>query len=617
MGKLVDAYFEYAWAIAILHLFLLATLLVIRLREYVRLKGESETFSSPARGEDSQSAFFLPPGDTEAEPAERTVRPTEVRAVTGLVMRMAQKGELLDPGIIRNRLARSYGRYDTIVRTSINGFIVSGLLGTLYNLWKLGPSFWDDIIKGGVSASHPAIGVAFSSSVVGLFLALAVSLIDAWFFLRRRESLIQHVSNKLGDLAIDALPPKDSAAVAQALTKFYNTSHGFLEKLRTNQEEFSIRFLAQISTSTDQLAGTLTSISKEWESLTRNAASSIEKVGQDLTVECNTLTEVTRDSARVLDAANRLSREAESLAAVLLDVRSEAAKHKLDLNSQMERFSEAWVQKLTALTDSHSARLGEAYEKLWMSYSDQEAKSRHEGLAVLDRFALRMEGNTNEWQKERDALAAHVESMVTHWQIHLDKSLDGISSRFESVDVRHDEMFKQWRQQLGTSMTTVQSGLNELLTAIDRLKKVPSELKGVYDIATQQLRSLGQAITAITSRIAEGSPVSETVASLREAVIEFQTLIRQNGRGQSFTPESRETIAGNATPELIELANSISVSNSNLFTDLRAIREILERPPPIPGIDGVKSPRSRERRSMLGRIRRTLRQMFGRGKPDG
>lgn len=615
MRLLIQAYFEYAWGIAVLHAFFLLICIGLRVIEYLRLKRELRAFSE-VKPDDTFATSFLT--NSEAVSFETTnlqSSNTEVEGIIYSVVSMARKGQLLDPDRIRNRLARSYGRYDIAVRTCINGFVVSGLLGTLYNLWKLGPAFWDQIIAGNVDPSKPAIGVAFSSSVIGLSLALAVSVIDSCVILSRRESLIRRISNSLSAIAIGVLPPTESAAVAQALVNFYDASRGFLEKLRVSQEEFSAAFIKQISDSSDRLGETLTSVSTNWTILTNHATSTLEQSGRELTGECKTLTNVIADSARVLEQANNMSREAEELAAVLLQIRSEAATQRIQLNDQMDQLREKWINDLATVTDSHLARLNESYENLWSSYTQQDITWREQSVLTLQAFAEKIEGSINEWGKDRDALSALVETMVTHWQANIDKSVEAVASSLTSVDARQQEMLREWRQQLGTSITQVQTGLADLIYQVDRLKAMPSELQSVYDTSAQQLGTLGDAITTITSRIAEGSPVSETVNTLREAVLEFQTLMRQNGRIHWPDADPRQPSSSASTSDLVNIMKSVVTSNSHIHDDLVAIQNLIRG---ISALDGRKRTigpaiGAVERPSLGMRFRRKLRKIL-RGK---
>jgi hypothetical protein len=619
--RLDQAYFEYAWAIAILHISFLVCWFTLRLIEYFRLRRESLAFYENGVRYDSSLRSFLTSSEaTGSEPIEDN--DTEVGAIAWLVCSMARKGELLDTDRIKNRLARSYGRYDSVVRTCINGFVVSGLLGTLYNLWKLGPSFWNAIITGGVDASKPAIGVAFSSSIIGLSLALAVSVIDSWVILGRRESLIRHLSNSLSARAVSMLPPRESAAIAHALMNFYDASRGFLEKIRVSHEEFSANFIKQISDSSDRLDNTLTSVSTEWKTLTQDATSTLQQSSGSLKEQCKLLTDAIGESAQLIDRANKISREAETLTAVLLQIRSEATAQTVQLNAKTEELTEKWINDLTRISDSYFVKLNDSYERLWSSYTQQDIAWRQQNSETLDRFADRIEGNIREWGKERDALSAYVQTMITEWKASIDKSVETVSVGFKSIDVSQKDMLREWREQLGTSITDVQAGLAELTNQVDRLKAMPSELQGVYDTSAQQLGSLGNAITMITSRIAEGSPVSETVKTLRDAVIEFQTLVRENGRNHWLNPKSPKPTGSPLRSEIADFMTGIMTSNSRLHDDLASIQVLLERfsspenrrrgtrKRPLPNGGGQREWALREL-SLITRLLSRLRRLLG------
>src|SRR5207247_6053951 len=120
---------------------------------------------------------------------------SELVRLTSTIFRMVEKGEVLSSELIRTQLIGSLARYDVLIRFCLNAFVISGLLGTLYNLWKLGPKFWAGLISGQENAGQSAIGIAFSASVIGLGCALLLSFVDSFFIRYRREAFVREAAN--------------------------------------------------------------------------------------------------------------------------------------------------------------------------------------------------------------------------------------------------------------------------------------------------------------------------------------------------------------------------------------------------------------------------------------
>lgn len=487
------AYLTYAWVIALLHGGLLLTCVSLLIAEAVLLAREKSAYEDLTRkkfkSESSNSA-------------------TEVVRVCNLAFSLAKKGEVPRPEMIRSRLTHSLARHDLVIRTCLNAFVISGLLGTLYNLWKLGPSFWEGLAKGQGQGGQPAIGIAFSASVMGLGLALSLTLIEAFALRHRREKFVREASSKLFDLAAAAFPAKDGAAVAEALNSFYGASEGFLTKLKTEHEELSHQFTRQIRDSSDQLTRTLTNVSDQWVDSTEAATRTIGAVGSKLEVATHGLSQATLRTEETLLAVLPRLEQAESLSVSLLEVRSESNKLQSEITNQLGAFSEQWQRHLEALTKSHIERMETAYTAGWSRYEEEATHWHQQNAAALAKFAESIDNSISKWSADREKVDEQVDALISSWREEL-RSLEG---------------------ELGRTTTGIQAGLGGVQEQIESLTTISAQLASSYDSAFQQLTNLRISITGFTANVMNDTPMGKAIHDMTGAISDLKLSIENDGK---------------------------------------------------------------------------------------
>lgn len=190
---------------------------------------------------------------------------SQIGKLASLVFSTAQKGQLLDAESLARQLNGTLSSSATIVRTCINGLIAVELLGTLFNLWRFGPSFWSSLLAGSHITGRSSIGTAFASSIFGLGWALALSLFDNAVVRRQRENFVRRVTEWLTSAAVEQLPPFQEAAVAQALDQFSRTSESILNKFEMRYATLTQSLLEQIKESSQTLDTRFQIIAENWK----------------------------------------------------------------------------------------------------------------------------------------------------------------------------------------------------------------------------------------------------------------------------------------------------------------------------------------------------------------
>jgi Skp family chaperone for outer membrane proteins len=489
-----SAYTTYAFPIAIFHLALLIVCLLSWWAEYRYLKKEKAEY------EELLKNGFAPSKYTDAE----------ISRLTRIVTSMTRKGELLSLDSLRRRIGQRFTLYDLFVRTCLNAFVISGLLGTLYNLWKLGPSFWDELLKNQPNAGQPAIGVAFSASVFGLGSALILMLFDAFVMRRARERFIGVASTTLFDVSAQMFPSKEGAAVAEALDKFYNTSTGFLTALRSEHVDLSQKLNEQIRESSAQLNETLLDVSGKWNELAGSATRNITSLGLRLKAAVLSLTNATNKGGELLKTAIDNSDEAQKLKSLLVQLNSDATLMQKNLNTELSSFADQWRAGLIEITSTHAERLKEASQEGWKGYKDESAYWHQQIALGFKRFSDDIEKLTAQWTAGQEKVGGHIDTLISGWQ-----------------------------SELGRNTTRMQTGMAELRAEIDKLADVTSRLSKSNDTASQQLNSLQKEILEFSRNISNGTPVGSAINTMTDAVRDFQTLLNRT----DWPPPANDKVA--------------------------------------------------------------------------
>lgn len=521
--NILTAYLTYATAIAVFHGFLFITCFLCFVLERRLLKLARR----------SLKAF------EESEYKDSSIKNESVTVAVSM-LQMSRKGELLSPEAVRTRLARSLDRYDSIVRYSLNAFIISGLLGTLFNLWRLGPGFWASLISGQADAGQPAIGIAFSASVFGLGFALILSFYDSFFIKHPKEKFLNETSSLIFNEAARVLPPRESAAVAQALENFYDASAGFLTKLKSDHEQLSRDFIEQIRGSSNQLTGTLDRISNEWEELTKKTIERHDKAEGTLAKQVSTLSEITANVEETLNAALPELEEARKLSASLLNLRKDSEALQNQITNRIADYGKQWSSDLTALTRTQVERLEDCYKTGWSRYEQLTTQSQTSNTQALEQFSAKISASIQEWKAERDSLGQHVATLLSTWRSEFARSTTGISA-----------------------------GLNEVRSESDSLRNMARQMLLSYEAASRQLQDLQTTVATFSESIVDGTPLGNAITEMNSVLRDMVLIL---GQTRNQVPPS---VVVNDNPQsqvILQELVKVSRGVSQLQRDVEVLR---------------------------------------------
>jgi hypothetical protein len=258
VGELFFTYLREATPFALLHAVLLAACVVIWVREAKTILGARRELDlvkvggNPAKGTALGLAFDYSIG-------------------------LATKGRLVEPASIRLYLTSLWFAADRGFQWCVNAFLVSGILGTLYNLWRLRPTL-TGLMSGTSVPVLPAggVGVAFAASIFGLALALGVGLLDVAVFQRLRDSVLEDAVRWLVNQAVERTPPSAEAMLAQAMNDLRDFNGQIIRGVAANLETIAKEFASRFGDLATAATGQIKTSGEQWQAAVRQGSAALD-----------------------------------------------------------------------------------------------------------------------------------------------------------------------------------------------------------------------------------------------------------------------------------------------------------------------------------------------------
>ncbi len=606
--SILHAYLTLAPAIVFLHGVFLAACVWIWVKDSLLLQRErkayreleSQGFDHPVK----RAGITRISGEIEPSDSSSVQAAAEVVRLNSVLLSMAEKGEMLGPDALRSRLSQSVARHDFIFRVLLNAFVISGLLGTLLNLWHLGPAFFQQMVQGQSGNSQAQIGMAFSASIFGLGVALFSTLIGL-FIRYRREKFVRSAANSIFDNAARKMPSKDHAAVAKVLKDldktiedFYSKTKGFLTNFKTKQEEFAGLFIKQIESSSDKLSNNLSNIvsktesstellsrnlneiAAQWKTIADTATGNIADLGTRLGSQISNLSEATAKTQETLSVSLDRIEQAENIRQDLSKAYTHAGALLKELKDEFIRFGAQWQQDLASLSQSHAERL----EQTSVKVADQVAESSI-GLAAKIADASSIAANTIEqsatsmseelkrvaqqgWERyETESNKWHEQNVeaLNRFADNIATSMSRWSDERKLLEEQIKLIVDTWKNEIDKTIKAMQESLKGLSKQV---KELITDTQGALRSETTSvqlgLKDLTGGITSFVEKadslVALCTAVSQQVKDLERNVKEFGANV-DSSFGKSIDGMTRAVKA--AVGELeSSLANDLSFSQS-------------------------------------------------------
>ncbi|MBM3236825.1 hypothetical protein FJZ31_11090 [Candidatus Poribacteria bacterium] len=527
--KLFLAYCTNAWWVLLGHFGLLAYLLyrLIPCRRQVRHELNALTDKRTA----SKSKFLE---DAEAQ-----------------IKNYAEHGREPDLPRIEKLIADNLNRDSEALRPLINGFIVLGLMGTLFSLYRIWAQHGLDIAKDS-STVLQNMGIAFSASFFGLVWALSCSVFLFTPLTRQTAHVVQEFNRRLIELSTKYPPRTPESTIEQIAEELHTNVEAIgtaIGQLREQEKEnltASRGILQDFRDTTKEVISNLAITVKEAQSRTEKTAeelkTSVVTTSRELLQDFrDTTNEVISNLAGTVENSQlRTEKTAEEL-------KTNVASSLEELKTRFVEISESWRKELEQTikaSEQAAERLGKSSENLTAATQDvvvslqavRESLERTKDLAQIVTSIEQLTGNyLNQTQEQLNIFHNGLEEILDaartipdEWFTMLDKRNSELASKLEAVVAGWEEHVIQTSEELSTKFSNVGEKLNPLVAflAVDgSLMKTLEQLHLVLgtimewfkemskaDISTQ-VETLINAITQLDETIHQLQPSKEPLSS--------------------------------------------------------------------------------------------------------
>lgn len=335
LGSLFDTYVRDAAPFALIHALLLIACLRVWVHESIRVRQVRRQLDSARAG---------------TNPSSETTLGQAFDYAIGL----AAKGRLVDPGSLQSFFRNAWQSADGPFHSFLNAFVISGILGTLYNLWRL-RDVLQQIVSSNATAQSPVgiVGVAFTASIFGLGFALILSAADALFFQPRRDRLLKDAVEWLIQETVARTPLSAEAMLARSIDDLREFNKevvkGVAAGLETLAREYATRFDGLATKAKSDMDG----ITAEWSQALKSSRKTLDTASTKVSQASERL-DAKRESIEaavktVADAQATLIGSVESVGTTVTGLLKETS-------SQVKQSTDAW-SKVTAAHEGRVVRL--------------------------------------------------------------------------------------------------------------------------------------------------------------------------------------------------------------------------------------------------------------------
>lgn len=488
------------------------------------------------------------------------LRPTSLRRQLSAIVGTTSAGEDFDTQRVLAQISRSLSAWDDLIRFSINGLVIVGLMGTLYAFYQM----WG---TGGAESLAPAaapaagVGVApnlseansnrylesMSTALLVSLVGLGLALLTNFFFavLRtRRQAFLDRVGGFLVPVA--GLLPTD-AKTHLLLTNLLAPLNLLVEQLTLQNDQVLRGLTDAVHARTEQLNKLISDVIGAFSTETLKAvenlqqttgrladsslevASTMQKVGQSL--------ERTKDIGRLVDQLEASSGQLiTSVSGKLRDATDEwiatydraAKNYEANLQRQAETMEKVSRDATAIIRDDLNEFVTHALaemSKLTGEVAGRLAATDVQLAATLTsfggKFTQSVETLSANWMTEFKAATDESENALRHvvngWTNAVKDTTTGVNSAFANA------------RELVTATTGNVNTLNAELLKLQTLVRTASETAGapVYlKEAVERLDSVSEALTSLAAKLEYG----QALRQLQEAAVAGRDEVRSLGR---------------------------------------------------------------------------------------
>jgi ABC-type transporter Mla subunit MlaD len=598
---MLDTYFSSRFLI--LHATLLVIYLITFVYSWVLLRRESLALNSLEREPaDVAEALQTLSATTEIMPEKSALKKQLKR-----VFVISSQGGELQMRAITEQVTRNISWLDETIRYCINGFVVVGLMGTLYAFYEM----WHSAGAAALPVSNEVylenMARALSISFFGLILALAANF---FFSLLRaaRQRLIGNLSDYLNHF--DNLVPLDSKANI-LLTRLFDPLNNLVEQLTIQNDRVLKKLTDTVDERTEQLNKLIEDTTNSWKSTIQefkqetltavgslnHASTLLANSSRDVAGTMKDVTATMKDVSRGLERTKDIGRIIEQMEATSTSLITR-------LSEKLEKATQAWAQKLSLTVREQRRALEQHYgmlEKMtkgltaravgdFKSMTGQVTQNLAQMQTIFDaktdavasKWMTKMSDGYNETKSAMSEIVNGWHTTVTGTAASINTALDS-SSRLtndtvKSMELLHNEIseLQSLTNSIVGNMGTLHNEINELQRTIAELEQragAPLLLKEVSSKlteTTEEFSTINQTLQALADSITQNPALSELRVS-----VETNSVALKDLRDSLRTPEP----PANGNQDVVQAISNI---NQSLSVAIRSVEESIRQMPPPP-----------------------------------
>ena len=424
-----------------------------------------------------------------SEPCLRQKHSTIIADLTSNVCSLAEKGYMSDAQSVVKKLSDLLSSRDGIVNNLLNGIIIIGLLGTLFNLWRLGPGFWSLLLQDPENTRQPAIGIAFAASFFGLLWAVILSLLDSIVVRLPREDFIRASTTQVLQQVIEKLPFSREKTIADSMNNLIESSKAVEANMHRRLEAFTLALVTQARSSATLLNDGFVGVTANWKDFLEEAQGKIDGQVKQLEASTGQLTTAINETRDHLAQCGNLgdilvnvqhtseqlvSRIGVKLGEVSRQTQNTVSAFVKDVEQRLERETELAGRRLT-----QSAYLQSELLNNWHR-SNKEALSRFSASLEKTGGVIEQAGGTLQQDSQRftQSLREQVDHLTTDWKDPLNNFTNELKTSLQEI-LKVLQQMEASSEKLAHSTATVSSNISELQEVVRVASAIPSQSDGL------------------------------------------------------------------------------------------------------------------------------------------
>lgn len=442
-------------------------------------------------------------------------RHSQLATVSAYLRKAADKGQLPTDEDIERKLKSLINPYEQMYSFCINGFILVGLLGTLYNFWLLGPPFWQQLIREPSSSTTVPLNLAFTASIFGLAWAVLTSGIDAFLMEPQRFRSIQVAKLAFLEDAVERMPPSGGAALISAHREI-------AEKLRQHVE-------AVTAVHGESMRGLV----QEWADLMNEALRDFNEGSKFVVRE-----------ARELGDMITMAKAAVALLAPKIEALGDLSDHLGNLRRDISEMTSSVKTEVKRTVDS--------------IFNVIEGLVQQQDLAVRDQLELargRLTDLMDKWHAEAS-------KQLQRYAKDLEDAVKPVAAGWQGIAEQARDSLEESRKRVSL-VTSIEGTLARMVTTLETLDERLNEAERTF------------AGVRKTIEAGVGPPQSDD-GSLRDAIRDLTTMIKAFTERADLAPHG-ETSKPSANSELAVAFRGISSTLDVIAKEIRFLADFARK----------------------------------------